>query len=97
MYDKDEILREIENCPFKPKINCSYNKHALNSVSLRNDIDIYDRNEQWKRNKEMKLMNLKSKYEQDLSEECTFKPKISPSSKISRSRIFDTLDSKSRF
>lgn len=96
LYDKDEILKDIENWSFKPRINSTFNKHALGSVSQRNDIDVYNRNEAWLKNREMKLMSLKSEREQNESEQWTFQPKISPQSKVSRSRIFETSDSKSK-
>lgn len=93
LYEKDEILKEIENCSFKPKINNSFNKHAIGSVSTRITTDVYNRNEAWQKNKEMKIMSLRSKNEHDLSNECTFKPKISPNSKVSKSRVFEATES----
>lgn len=93
LYEKDEILKEIENCSFKPKINNSNVKHVLGSVSTRNQTDVYNRNEMWQKHKEMKIMSIRSQNEHDLSNECTFKPKISPNSKTSSSRVFESSNS----
>ena len=69
LIDQETILKDIENCTFKPAINTSFNKHALGSMSKHNQIDVYERNEQWQKVKEHKILQIKSQREQEDSEE----------------------------
>lgn len=72
LQDKENQLKDIETCTFKPDIN-KYSPHSHSFI----DGDVVERNLNWKKHKEQKLNQMKKQREEDENRECTFKPNIS--------------------
>jgi hypothetical protein len=68
--EEEEELRALS---FQP--SC---KKAPKDPHLKNawDVDVADRNEKWIQRREEKLSKLKTDFERNQEEQCSFKPKI---------------------
>ena len=72
LQDKENRLKDIETCTFKPEIN-NYPSQSHSFV----EGNVVDRNLHWKKYKEQKISQMKKQKQEAIEKECTFKPHIS--------------------
>lgn len=90
LYQKEESLKDIESCTFRPQTNNSYYNHKFVSQTPRGYTNVIERNAQWQKHREMKINHLKNQREQEEAGNCTFKPNISHNEKAGYASGVDT-------
>jgi len=71
LYEKENFLKDIENCTFKPHIN----KKSKSNSYIRGGF--VERNQNWQKYKEHKIKNMKDLKRNNEKQEWTFKPQVS--------------------
>jgi hypothetical protein len=66
LYEKENLLKDIETCTFKPEIT-KYDKYS-NKVSFAGN-DVVARNNNWQKNKEYKINQMKNAREKQQKQE----------------------------